>query len=323
VPWVYAVSARSRHLAGAFSVSSNGHDSFIAPSNRTKSAMRYSSKASRALFEGVPNPRFRRRASATGSSRHIERAHSTLPSVPSFGELWQRSFVVWLGLVAPKDWTTRLCPVCRRRRSPRGGARYADAMRAAGLTFTGLSGRASVAYVESGIPTQRQAHRYAKRRGPAELMGLRAIASRADVVSCAGVRSRAAGLDAIPRCSSYCQDRDAQQQPTRPQPREEQHRRTPRRDAYGRRPCIHVASPCRCRMRSPQRHRHDYSVARIARLHEHRDPGSERRDDRPHVRDDVDDADPRPRCRHWRDQRDERSHAASAIRMLATSSVNM
>ena len=72
-----------------------------------------------------------------------------LPDVPAFGELWQQSFVVWIGLVLPKGvppaaYVRFASAVSVLLSEPR----YADSMRAAGLTFMGLSGSGTRAFVE-------------------------------------------------------------------------------------------------------------------------------------------------------------------------------
>jgi len=154
VPWVYASvgTGSAGHLAGAY-LRLEQRARLVhraVESNEERYALLVEGKVA-ALFEGVPNatvqaPRLGHRIIAVTSNARI----GTLPSVPSFGELWQRSFVVWLGLVAPKG----LDNAAYVRFAAAVGVlvaepRYADAMRAAGLTFTGLSGRASVAYVES------------------------------------------------------------------------------------------------------------------------------------------------------------------------------
>ena len=71
--------------------------------------------------------------------------------MPSFGELWQQPFIVWIGLVLPKGVPAAAYV---RIASAVGGARERDAarataMRAAGLTFMGLSGAGTRAYVET------------------------------------------------------------------------------------------------------------------------------------------------------------------------------
>ncbi|MCC7217925.1 MAG: tripartite tricarboxylate transporter substrate binding protein [Burkholderiales bacterium] len=102
------------------------------------------------LFDGVPNalveaPRSGHPIVAVTSERRVE----SLPGIPAFGELWRESFVVWLGLVAPKG----LDAAAYVRLAPAIGVllaqpRYAAAMRAAGLTYIGLSGRGTTAFVD-------------------------------------------------------------------------------------------------------------------------------------------------------------------------------
>jgi len=75
-----------------------------------------------------------------------------LPDVPSFGELWQQSFVVWIGLVLPKD--TALDAYVRIASAVSvllAEPRHADSMRAAGLSFMGLSGSGTRVFVEAEI----------------------------------------------------------------------------------------------------------------------------------------------------------------------------
>lgn len=103
-----------------------------------------------ALFDGVPNaaiqaPRAGHRIVAVTSASRL----AALPGVPSFGEMWGREFVVWIGLVAPKG----IDNAAYMRFAAAIGVllsepRYAESLRAAGLTFTGLSGRAAVAFLE-------------------------------------------------------------------------------------------------------------------------------------------------------------------------------
>jgi tripartite-type tricarboxylate transporter receptor subunit TctC len=103
------------------------------------------------LFDGVPNalaqaPRHGHRIVAVTSSARVP----TLPDTPSFGELWRQSFVVWIGLIAPKD----LAPEAYVRLASAIGVllaepRHADAMRAAGLSYMGLSGRGALSFVEA------------------------------------------------------------------------------------------------------------------------------------------------------------------------------
>jgi len=70
--------------------------------------------------------------------------------VPSFGELWQQSFVIWIGLFLPKGvpppaYVRIASAVSVLLSEPR----HADSMRAAGLTFMGLSGSGTRAFVEA------------------------------------------------------------------------------------------------------------------------------------------------------------------------------
>jgi tripartite-type tricarboxylate transporter receptor subunit TctC len=103
------------------------------------------------LFDGVPNavvkiPRSGHRIVAVTSGARVPQ----LPDVPSFGELWQQSFVVWIGLVLPKGVPTpayvKLASAISVLLSE---PRHADSMRAAGLTFIGLSGAGTRAFVEA------------------------------------------------------------------------------------------------------------------------------------------------------------------------------
>jgi tripartite-type tricarboxylate transporter receptor subunit TctC len=103
------------------------------------------------LFDGVPNalaqaPRHGLRIISVTSAERVP----ALPEVPSFGELWRQSFVVWIGLIAPRD----LAPEPYIRLASGVGVllaepRHANAMRAAGLTFMGLSGRSAQAFLEA------------------------------------------------------------------------------------------------------------------------------------------------------------------------------
>jgi len=105
------------------------------------------------LFDGLPNAAVR-----TGRSGHRIIAVTSgarspaLPEVPSFGELWQQSFVVWIGLVLPKgtafDAYVRIASAVSVLLAE---PRHADSMRAAGLTFMGLSGRGTRTFVEAEI----------------------------------------------------------------------------------------------------------------------------------------------------------------------------
>ena len=103
------------------------------------------------LFDGVPNalvkvPRTGHRIIAVTSGARV----ANLPDVPAFGELWQQSFVIWIGLVMPKG----VPPAAYIRIASAVGVllsepRHADSMRAAGLAFMGLSGSGTRAFVEA------------------------------------------------------------------------------------------------------------------------------------------------------------------------------
>jgi tripartite-type tricarboxylate transporter receptor subunit TctC len=103
------------------------------------------------LFDGVPNavvkvPRMGHRIVAVTSGARVP----SLPDVPSFGELWQQTFTVWLGLVLPKRVpATAYVRIASAVGVLVGETRHADSLRAAGLTFTGLSGGGTRAYVEA------------------------------------------------------------------------------------------------------------------------------------------------------------------------------
>jgi tripartite-type tricarboxylate transporter receptor subunit TctC len=103
------------------------------------------------LFDGVPNavvkiPRSGHRIVAVTSAARVP----ALPDVPSFGEIWQQSFVVWIGLVLPtgvppQEYVKIASAVGVLLSEPR----YADGMRAAGLQYMGLSGSGTRVFVES------------------------------------------------------------------------------------------------------------------------------------------------------------------------------
>ncbi len=102
------------------------------------------------LFDGVPSamvkvPRTGHRILAVTSTGRLP----ALPDVPSFGELWRQSFVVWIGLVAPKGVPpATYAQIAAAVAVLFAESRHADMMRAAGLTYLGLSGRATRAFVE-------------------------------------------------------------------------------------------------------------------------------------------------------------------------------
>lgn len=103
------------------------------------------------LFDGVPNarvktPRFGHRIVAVTSPGRSP----ALPDVPAFGELFGESFVIWIGLVLPKGVT----PAVYVRFASAVGVllsdpRYAETMRSAGLSFMGISGAGTRAFIEN------------------------------------------------------------------------------------------------------------------------------------------------------------------------------
>lgn len=103
------------------------------------------------LFDGVPNavveaPRSGHPIIAVTSARRV----AALPETPAFGERWQQSFEVWIGLVAPKG----LDKGAYFRIAPAVGVllaepRHVESLRAAGLTFMGLSGRGTIDFLEN------------------------------------------------------------------------------------------------------------------------------------------------------------------------------
>ena len=106
-----------------------------------------------ALFDGLPNaltrvPQYGHRIVAVTSTARV----TSLPNVPSFGELWGRSFDVWVGLVAPKGLDN---PAYLRLAAAVGAMladpRHADSMRVAGMSFIGLSGRGTLAFLDNEI----------------------------------------------------------------------------------------------------------------------------------------------------------------------------
>lgn len=155
LPWVYASlgSGSAGHLAGAYLRLEQGARLIhrAVDSNEERYALLADGKI-QVLFEGGPNavnqsrrsPRYRVLA-VTSAARE-----PSLPSVPSFGELWGQSFDVWIALVAPKG----LDNLTYHRLASAVGVlvsepKYADRLRAAGLTFMGLSGRGTIAFLET------------------------------------------------------------------------------------------------------------------------------------------------------------------------------
>ena len=153
-PWVYASlgSGSAGHLAGAYLRLEQGARLVhrAVDSNEERYALLADGKID-VLFEGAPNvltkgSQSRFRTLAVTSNARIP----GLPDVPCFGELWGRSFVVWIGLVAPRELDntayTRLASAVGVLVSD---PQHADNLRAAGLTFMGLGARASIAFLES------------------------------------------------------------------------------------------------------------------------------------------------------------------------------
>ena len=103
------------------------------------------------LFDGAPNavikiPRSGHRIIAVTSAARVP----SLPDVPSFGEMWQQAFVVWIGLVVPRGVTpAAFVKLASATSVLLSEPRHADSMRAAGLTFMGLSGSGTRAFVEA------------------------------------------------------------------------------------------------------------------------------------------------------------------------------
>lgn len=103
------------------------------------------------LFDGLPNalvevPRTGHRIVAVTSAARVP----ALPDTPSFGELWQQPFVVWIGLVAPRplppDVFARIAAAVSVLLAE---PRHAQVMRAAGMSYMGLSGAGTKSFVEN------------------------------------------------------------------------------------------------------------------------------------------------------------------------------
>lgn len=140
------------HLAGAFLRMGQGvrlvHRSVESPEERYALL---SEGRINALFDGVPNarieaPRSGHRIIAVTSAARVP----LLADVPSFGELWQQSFDDWIGLVAPKGLENsayfRLASAVGVLLSD---SRFVESMRAAGVSFIGLSGRGTLAFLDT------------------------------------------------------------------------------------------------------------------------------------------------------------------------------
>jgi tripartite-type tricarboxylate transporter receptor subunit TctC len=102
------------------------------------------------LFDGTPNAMTEvRRRDHRVLAVTSDKREDAFADVPSFGELWQRSFDIFVGLVAPRD----LAQSAYSSLAPAVGVLlhepvHANALRAAGLNFLGLSGRGTRAFIE-------------------------------------------------------------------------------------------------------------------------------------------------------------------------------
>lgn len=156
MPLTYASvgTGSAGHLAGGFLRMAQGarliHRAVEAPDERY--ALLADGKIA-ALFDDVPNART---AAARSGNRIIAVTSAArapvLPDAPSFGELWGQSFDTWVGLVGPRglDHTAYY-----RLASSVGvllvDSVFLDSMRAAGVSFMGLSGRSALAFLDSEI----------------------------------------------------------------------------------------------------------------------------------------------------------------------------
>jgi len=155
-PLVYASigTGSAGHLAGSYLRVAQGaqlvHRSVEAPGERY--ALLTEGKID-ALFDDLPNarvavPRWGHRIVAVTSAARSP----LLAAVPAFGELWQQSFESWIGLIAPKG----LQDAAYFRLASAvgvlvGDSQFVESMRAAGVNFLGLSGRGTVAFLDSEI----------------------------------------------------------------------------------------------------------------------------------------------------------------------------
>jgi tripartite-type tricarboxylate transporter receptor subunit TctC len=156
MPLTYASvgTGSAGHLAGGFLRMAQGarliHRAVEAPDERY--ALLADGRIA-ALFDDVPNartaaPRSGNRIIAVTSATRVP----VLPDVPSFGELWNQPFDTWVGLVGPKGLDN--AAYYRLASSVGvllGDSVFLDSMRAAGVTFMGLSGRAALAFLDSEI----------------------------------------------------------------------------------------------------------------------------------------------------------------------------
>lgn len=105
------------------------------------------------LFDGVPNalieaPRSGHRIVAVTSAARVP----ALPDVPSFGELYQQSFDVWIGLMAPKAIETSVYARLQAAVGVLlGDEAFIESIRSVGASFMGLSGRGTVAFLDAEI----------------------------------------------------------------------------------------------------------------------------------------------------------------------------
>ena len=142
------------HLAGGFLRMAQGarlvHRSVESPDERY--ALLAEGKVA-ALFDGVPNARL---DGARAGCRIIAVTSAArlpiLADVPSFGELWQQSFDTWIGLVAPKGLEhAAYFRLASGVGVLLGDSAFLDSMRNAGVSFLGLSGRGTVAFLDAEI----------------------------------------------------------------------------------------------------------------------------------------------------------------------------
>lgn len=156
MPLTYASvgTGSAGHLAGGFLRMAQGarlsHRSVESPDERY--ALLADGKID-ALFDDVPNAR----TAAPRSGHRIIAVTSAvrtpvLADVPSFGELWQQSFDTWVALVGPKALDDS---AYFRLASGVGvlltDAVFVDRMRSAGVSFLGLGGRGTLAFLDAEI----------------------------------------------------------------------------------------------------------------------------------------------------------------------------
>jgi tripartite-type tricarboxylate transporter receptor subunit TctC len=152
--WVYAsVGAGSAgHLAGAWLRLEQGARLVHRPVDSNEERYRLLAEGKiNVLFEGLPNAVVqslapRNRILAVTSDARLP----ALPAVPSFGELWGQSFVVWIALVAPRGLdNAAYIRIASALGVLLSDPQHAERLRAEGLTFMGLSGRGTIAFLES------------------------------------------------------------------------------------------------------------------------------------------------------------------------------